>query len=125
MSDDLNAHQRYNQTVKLFGAEAEPVDTSTVNDCASYSSNSNELCQVTAGEGDTTLYVAVHAWRGGGPVAGGSVYNPDSGRRGGSGRGGSREEDFGDFSSAYESRSRRDDSPPRRGRSRSRSPRRR
>lgn len=46
-----------------FGAEAEANPDSTVNECGSYSSNSNESCTTSAAPNDnTTLYAAVHAW---------------------------------------------------------------
>jgi len=45
-----------------FGAEAEPNPTSAVNECGSYSSNSNESCTTSAASSATTLYAAVHAY---------------------------------------------------------------
>jgi len=45
-----------------FGAEAEANPTSTVNECGSYSSNSNESCTTGAASSADTLYGAVHAY---------------------------------------------------------------
>jgi len=47
-----------------FGAEAEANPNSTVNECGSYSSNSNESCTTDAASSDSTLYAAVHAYAG-------------------------------------------------------------
>lgn len=45
-----------------FGAEAEANPNSTVNECGSYSSNSNESCTTGAAPIDDTLYAVVHAY---------------------------------------------------------------
>ena len=45
-----------------FGAEAEPNPSSSVNECGSYSSNSNESCTTGATPTADTLYAAVHAY---------------------------------------------------------------
>jgi len=45
-----------------FGAEAVADPGSSVNQCGSYSSNSNEQCTTGSAPGDTTLYAAVHAY---------------------------------------------------------------
>jgi bacillolysin len=45
-----------------FGAEAEANPNSIVNECSSYSSNSNESCTTGAAQIDDTLYAAVHAY---------------------------------------------------------------
>jgi vibriolysin len=48
-----------------FGAEAETNPNSTANECASYSSNSNESCTTGATPANTTeLYATVHAYAG-------------------------------------------------------------
>jgi len=46
-----------------FGAEAVPDSRSSVNECGSYSLNSNEQCATGSAPGDTTLYAAVHAYK--------------------------------------------------------------
>ena len=45
-----------------FGQEAEANPNSTVNECGSYSSNSNESCTTGAASSADTLYAAVHAF---------------------------------------------------------------
>ena len=45
-----------------FGAEAEANPNSSVNECGSYSSNSNESCTTGAAPSADTLYAAVHAY---------------------------------------------------------------
>jgi vibriolysin len=45
-----------------FGAEAEANPNSTVNECGSYSSNSNESCTTSPTPSADTLYAAVHAY---------------------------------------------------------------
>ena len=45
-----------------FDAEAEANPNSIVNECASYSSNSNESCSTGAASSADTLYAAVHAY---------------------------------------------------------------
>lgn len=45
-----------------FGAEAETNPNSTVNECGSYSSTSNESCTTGGTTSATTLYAAVHAY---------------------------------------------------------------
>ena len=45
-----------------FGADAEDNPNSTVNECGSYSSNSNESCTTGATTAAATLFGAVHAY---------------------------------------------------------------
>ncbi len=47
-----------------FGAEAEPNPSSSVNECGSYSSNSNESCTTGATPSADTLFATVHAYAG-------------------------------------------------------------
>ena len=47
-----------------FGADAEANPNSTLNECGSYSSNSNESCTTGAASSATTLFAGVHAYAG-------------------------------------------------------------
>jgi vibriolysin len=47
-----------------FGTEAEPNPNSTVNECGSYSPDSNESCTTEAASSASTLYAGVHAYAG-------------------------------------------------------------